>query len=247
LWTVSGVQISVIVPAFNEEKYLEGCLESIEGALSAFRERGWETEVIVCDNNSSDQTPLIASNMGARVVFEPVNQIARARNAGAAVARGDWLVFVDADSQPGPGLFREVADEIRGGRCLAGGATVRFDEGRLWLPGMVAFWNGISRLCRWMAGSFIFCDAAVFREVGGFNEELYVSEEIELSRRLKRLARERGRRVVILHRHPLVTSARKLRLYTFRQAFWVTLRFVFRPLRSPKDRRACYMWYEGRR
>ena len=65
-----------------------------------------------------------------------------------------------------------------------------------------------------LAGSFIFCEARAFRQVGGFSNELFAGEEIDLSRRLKRLARERKKRIVILHRHPLLTSARKMHLYT---------------------------------
>ena len=49
------------------------------------------------------------------MVFEPVNQIARARNTGAAAATGDWLVFIDADSHPSAELFAEVAEQIGGG------------------------------------------------------------------------------------------------------------------------------------
>ena len=54
-------------------------------------------EVIVVDNNSTDDTAAIAEAMGATVVGEPVQGIGRARNRGASVAQGDVLVFVDAD------------------------------------------------------------------------------------------------------------------------------------------------------
>src|SRR5271156_893714 len=94
------LKISVIVPAYNEEKLIAGSLRSIQSALRGLSSRNWETEIIVCDNNSSDATAELARAAGTRVVFEPVNQIARARNAGAAAAGGDWFVFVDADSQP---------------------------------------------------------------------------------------------------------------------------------------------------
>ena len=76
----------------------------MKSAAGAFVRRGWGVELIVCDNNSTDRTAEIARNAGARVVFEPVNQIARARNRGAAAATGDWLIFVDADSHPSAGL-----------------------------------------------------------------------------------------------------------------------------------------------
>ena len=119
---------------------------------------------------------------------------------------------MDADSHPSAELFEEVAEQIASGRCLAGGTTVRLDS-RHWLSEMVnALWNILSRSCRLLAGSFIFCEAAAFRKVGGFNNEFFAGEELELSGRLKKLSRETGRKIAILHRHPLVTSARKLRL-----------------------------------
>src|SRR5580765_5142801 len=116
----TALKISVVIPAFNEEKLIGASLESVRKAMAAFGDAGWDSEVIVCDNNSTDRTAEIARAAGATVVFEPVNQISRARNCGAAHANGDWLVFVDADSSPGDGLFAEVAEEIQSGRCLAG-------------------------------------------------------------------------------------------------------------------------------
>ena len=121
------MKVSVVVPAFNEERLLAGSLAAIRAATRAFDDAGWACELIVCDNNSTDRTAEIARAAGARVVFEPVNQIARARNAGAARASGEWLVFVDADSYPSRELFAEVVAAIRGGRALGGGATVAFE------------------------------------------------------------------------------------------------------------------------
>ena len=127
----AALKISIIVPAFNEERLLGESLAQIKSAANAFAQRGWDFELIVCDNNSTDRTAEIARAAGATVVFEPVNQIARARNSGAAAATGDWLIFVDADSRPNAGLFAEVAGQISSGRCLAGGVTVRMDEKHL--------------------------------------------------------------------------------------------------------------------
>ncbi|MGE0445500.1 MAG: glycosyltransferase family 2 protein [Vicinamibacterales bacterium] len=82
------MRISVVVPAYNEERLLGESLRRIRAAAAGFERRGWAWESIVCDNNSSDRTAEIARAAGATAVFEPVNQIARARNAGAAVATG---------------------------------------------------------------------------------------------------------------------------------------------------------------
>jgi len=241
------LKVSVVVPAFNEERLLAGSLAAIRGAMRAFDEAGWAHELIVCDNNSSDRTAEIARAAGAAVVFEPVNQIARARNAGAARASGDWLVFVDADSYPNIDLFKEVVDAIQRGRCLGGGATVAFETRDLVVRLALAFWNALSRTRRWAAGSFIFCEAAAFGALGGFSEALYAGEEIDFSRRLKRLARSRGLGVVILHRHPLRTSDRKARLYTKREYFAFMLKTLLLGGRTLRDRDACHVWYDGRR
>ncbi len=243
---VCWVKISIIVPAFNEEKLLGASLAGMITAAGAFARRGWAVELIVCDNNSTDRTAEIARAAGAAVVFEPFNQIARARNTGAAAATGDWLIFVDADSHPSPELFDEVAEQVVSGRCLAGGATMRLDESRLVAGAIAWLWNWASRAGGWLAGSFIFVDAAVFRQLGGFSNELFAGEELELSKRLKQMARQTGRRLVSLHRHPLVTSARKMRLYSA----WDHLKLLFRVTwnrRVLTRREECTIWYDGRR
>lgn len=241
------MKISIIVPAFNEEKLISQTLRNLGSIVFPFTRREWQTELIVCDNNSTDRTAQLALEAGARVVFEPVNQIGRARNSGAAAATGDWLIFVDADSLPGEKLFEAVAQAIESGRYLAGGSTVKLDEHHPLASIGVALWNFISRTQKFMAGSFIFCDAPAFREIGGFSKELFVSEELDLSKRLKKLARARGKRVVILQEHPLVTSARKMRLYSRREHFRFMRRMVLGGGRSVKRREDCFPWYDGRR
>src|ERR1041384_3222448 len=156
-WPV--VKISIIIPAFNEEKLLGKTLRRVRQSSNAFANLNWEVELIVCDNNSTDRTAAIAQANGARVVFEPHNQISRARNCGAAAASGDWLVFVDADSRPTPDLFAEVSSAIKAGKCLAGGATIRFDRAALAGRLVARLWNGISRSLRWCAGPVIFVGA----------------------------------------------------------------------------------------
>jgi glycosyltransferase involved in cell wall biosynthesis len=241
------VKISVIVPAFNEEKLLAASLAAIQSAAEAFRRRGWDFELVVCDNNSTDRTGEIARAAGAAVVFEPFNQIGRARNSGAAAATGDWLLFIDADSQPSAGLFGEVAEAIASDRCLAGGSTVRLDERMLASDFVTHIWNYLSRFQRLLAGSFIFVPAEVFRRAGGFSDKFFAAEELELSLRLKALAREQGKKIVILHRHPLRTSARKMKLYTGRELGTFMLRTLFNRRRMLGSREAAYLWYDGRR
>lgn len=241
------MKISIIIPAFNEERLLGATLERINAVRSVFTGRGWETELIVCDNNSTDCTAEIARAAGATVVFESVNQIGRARNRGAAAATGEWFLFVDADSHPSAELLADVAEAITSGRCLAGGSTIELEAGYPLASFVSRLWNGVSRWRGLLAGSFIFCEAAAFRKVGGFCLEFFAGEELDLSKRLQELARASGREVIILHRHPLVTSARKVRLYSSWEHLRFVLRAAFRPGAVMRNRDACHTWYDGRR
>ena len=241
------MKLSLVVPAFNEESLLADSLRSVGAAAGVFGRLGWATELIVCDNNSTDRTPHIARAAGARVIFEPVNQISRARNTGAAHATGDWLIFVDADSRPSPELFADVAEAIGNGRCLAGGSTILLDRNHRAVTLIIQVWNLLSRMKKWAPGSFIFCDATAFHEVGGFSQELYAGEEIDLFRRLKRLARRKGRSIVILHQHPLWTSDRKLHLYTLGELVAFLAKTIIGRGRTLRSYQECFAWYDGRR
>lgn len=244
---IRRVKVSIIIPAFNEEKLLRQTLRGVKAAAPAFDEAGWAWEVIVCDNNSTDSTAAIAAAEGALVIFEPINQISRARNRGAAPATGDWLLFVDADSIPSRELLGAVVRTIQRPDCIGGGATVRTDERHLGFDLLVGLWNWLSRARRWMAGSFIFCETAAFRELGGFTDRLFAAEEIDFSHRLNALGRRRGKRVYILAEHPLQTSARKLHLYSKGEMFRFILRAIRRPRRILASAEDCHGWYDGRR
>ncbi|MFM7241656.1 MAG: glycosyltransferase [Opitutia bacterium] len=242
------MRVSVVIPAFNEEKLLPATLAAVGAACEAFRAHGWSWEHVVCDNNSTDRTAELARAAGATVVFEPVNQIGRARDAGARVATGEWLVFIDADSLPSRALFADIAGRIAAGRHLGGGSTVELEPGTPRYARFVCgLWNRWSRLAGWAAGSCVWVEAAAFRAVGGFGTEYYAGEEVFLSRRLKALARRSGRRFVILADHPLRTSARKLRLYTLTEAGRFFFRMLFTAGRAARRPEHCDIWYDGRR
>jgi glycosyltransferase involved in cell wall biosynthesis len=239
--------VSVVVPAFNEAKLIPQTLAAIKSACAAFDELGWDWEIVVCDNNSTDRTAELVREAGATVVFEPINQISRARNRGASGARGDWIIFVDADSFPSAALFAATAKRISSGKCAGGGCLVRLDEKNFMLNLGVWLWTALSVLNRWAAGSYIFCRADLFREVGGFSTELFASEELDFSKRFKRLARARGLCFEIIREEKLVTSARKIHLYGRR----THIRFFFKVLlfhrQIVKNRERCILWYDGRR
>src|SRR5258708_9767661 len=100
--------ISVIIQGHNESGYLPRLPASIETARYRFNGDPTTIEVIVADNASTDDTVAIAAAAGCRVAFAALRRIAAARNAGAAIARGEILAFVDADSQIHRASFNAV-------------------------------------------------------------------------------------------------------------------------------------------
>jgi hypothetical protein len=77
--------------------------------------------------------------------------------------------------------------------------------------------------------------------------KLFLSEDIDLSIRFRRLARSLGKRTVVLTRHPLLVSARKVKLYGIWNHLWFMIKVVFTGGRVLTNRSACFMWYEGKR
>ena len=115
---VSLVAFSIVIPAFNEENYLGNTLDSLRSGMSEISDL--KGEIIVVDNNSSDKTAEVATAKGARVVFEPINQISKARNTGAKLAKGEYLIFIDADTQVSPELLGLVLKKLRYYNCGGG-------------------------------------------------------------------------------------------------------------------------------
>lgn len=241
------MHISFIIPAFNEAQLIERCLHSVADALAANSSYGFAHEIIVVDNNSTDTTAQLAKQAGARVVFEPVNHIARARTAGANVAQGDWLIFMDADCLMNPGLMTDIFELIKQGRHVGAGSTLYMPDQPGWAETLLKIWTMLSVRLGWAAGALMACNTAAFREVGGFDLTLYAAEEIDLSHRLKRYGRQHKLKFTILNKHPLETSSRKTKLYSGWEVFGQFLRLVLSPLGTLRNKKKLPMWYDGRR
>jgi glycosyltransferase involved in cell wall biosynthesis len=243
------MQLSFIVPAYNEEGLLDACLQSIDYSVKHLRDSGEviNAEIIVVDNNSTDATAEIARRAGAIVVFEPVNQISRARNAGAKVASGDWLIFIDADSQLNRELLCEVIHGLKTNRYMGFGSIIAIDGLPFWGRMLAQFWSWLSTTFSWAAGAFVVCEKQAFRTLGGFSTELYAAEEVEFSQRINKLARKQGKSFKIFTSHPLQSSNRKLALYSGWEMFKQIARLSLRPRKSLRDKKALDVWYDGRR
>lgn len=208
---------------------------------SAADSAGQPYEVIVVDDASTDRTARIAAAEGACVILIAARQIAKARNAGAAAASGETLIFVDADTLIAPAVVTATLRAIAGG-AVGGGAPARLDEASpgyakllMWLVARTG------RLARIANGCYFFCTKPAFERAGGFDERLFAGEEIALSRTLKR----QGRFVIL--REYVVTSGRKMRTHSLRELVGTFLRILLSGRRALKDRSRLGVWYGPRR
>lgn len=237
-------RISIIVPAHNEEEFLPATMEALAQARSAYRDPR-AVEIIVVDNRSDDMTAHIAREHGAKVVHEPRRNIAKARNAGARAARGKYLLFVDADTIIDRESLNKVEKAVSTKSVIAVGCFVDYDDG--WQAKMIA--RGINRFFvrpgrAW--GTFFFCDRAVFRKVGGFDESMYGAEEIELSKRLRVEGKKQGKSFHVIQECLAVTSGRRMvpRLKVLMRRFPI----LFNMKRSMRDKDVCQpVWYDTER
>lgn len=236
-----AVDYSVIIPAYNEEKWLPATLVSLQDAMHSSPLTG---ELIVVDNNSSDNTAALAHEAGAIVVFEPVNHISRARNAGARIAKGRYLVFVDADTHIPPGLLVEALDNLQSERCVGGGARVSFD---VELNGAaragLVLWNAISSRLSLAAGCFVYTHREAYEASGGFSEAVYASEEIWFSRQLRRWGKKRGKRFCIISEPTAHSSGRKMVWFSLWQQTGLILLMLIFPF-FVRFKSLCGFWYK---
>lgn len=235
------MKLSFIIPAYNEEKYLTECVKAIHIAIEWFVCRAYhDYEIIIIDNNSTDDTS-IYNRLGCRTYFTDAKNIAGVRNAGAKLnSGGQYLIFVDADTQISPFLV----DEIINGGALYGGSLLKLDKPSFIGNLITSIWNKICIRKNWYTGCFMFVERNLFNSVGGFNEDLFLLEDIDLSQRLNKAAPGKG---LLIRNAPVVTSARKLTLYKWHEhlRFWFTLLFRFK--QTLTTRKLCFMWYDGRR
>lgn len=101
--------VSIVVPAYNEEKFIGDCLES----LSNLSYPKCRYEIIVVDNCSKDNTATIAESMGAIVIRNAIGKVGAVRNQGATVARGEILAFIDADCIAGKNWLKSAIDKLK--------------------------------------------------------------------------------------------------------------------------------------
>ena len=228
--------ISFIVPSYNEEFELPATIDAIRRSV-----RELAHEIIVVDDASEDRTAEIAAAAGTRVVSINRRQIAAARNAGGRAARGDVLIFVDADTDIHPTHVDGVIEALASG-CVGGGARVQMgDRVPRWAEIFTKMFSALYFAVNLGAGAFLFTTRQNFEAVGGFDEQFFVGEEVFFSLALRKIGRFK------ILPEPVVTSGRKLRMYSAREIFANMFAVLIGGLRTARSREKLDIWYNGKR
>jgi len=203
---VIALEFSVIVPALNEETYIESCLKSISRQTLPRN----SYEIIVSDGGSNDRTVEIARKYADRVIVSTKSGIWWGRNQGANFAKGKYLVFIDADTRIKEDYLEIVHEHLESGVV---GLTAAYKIDRMGLKTKI--FEYISCCYLWLNSEFdnaslvginLCVPRAVFMKVGGFKD--YALEDAALGREL----RKEGQ-TCFLMRRMVVTSARRLEAY----------------------------------
>ncbi len=236
--------LSIIIPAWNEENYIGRTLESLKRAASIYeRERGAATELIVVDNNSTDRTAAVARDHGAIVVFEPINNIGKARNAGVRAARGRLIAFCDADNQVTENLLVLIHDHLSNPKIVGGGTWIEPERHNLKINFFYFIWHIYVRFSRVGVG-MMHCCKTDFESIGGFDETMYTAEDVQLAYDLRKIGKPRGQKFELVHKGWIITSTRKIDQTPLWVMIYKLIGFGFGMQKKLRNKEYCEHWYD---
>lgn len=198
--------ISIVIPAYNEGKNIEACLKSIRA-----QDYQGSIEIIVVNNNSSDNTAELAQKEGAIVIFESKPGVIFAREAGTQIARGEIIIQTDADTTfPTHWLSNIIETFSKHPEAIAVIGSFKFFDGPWWGKPFTGLLFGITDLVHKISGRLIYIPGAntAFKKKAwhGYNVKLdQGGDEVALLKDLKKEGK-----IIFLRRNFVLTSARRL-------------------------------------
>ena len=182
------ILVSVIIPTLNEERYIEDCLKSLK--KQSFK----NYEIIVSDGLSTDNTVKIAKKYTKNIISSKDKGIGDGRNKGAKIAKGEILLFMDADTTVAPNLLEKLAESMKN-KDIIGLTTEIKSKEALELIDIIDFkiYNFFVKASLYLPfftpqipGVCLCIKKSIFKKVGGFNKEMKTCEDLEFCEKAKR-------------------------------------------------------------
>jgi len=229
--------LSVIVPAHNEERFLDKCLDSIRRSA---QQAGIPAEIIVALNRCTDRSREIAEAHGVTCVVDDRKCIAAIRNSGIRASSGEIVLTIDADSWMSRDSISDAVQHLEGYRFVGGG-TMTVPE--RWSVGIIFSLLAIAPylLRQRISGGMFWFRRETFEQIGGFDENLLSLEDLDFGLRLKAYGKARGQKYGTLRRGRIGTSCRKFD--TFGDWYLFKNPCLVRRIFSGRDRSAVDHFY----
>ncbi len=220
--------VSVIVPSFNEADNIKSCITALKA--QSYPKNSYE--IIVVDNESTDNTPQIAKSHQVKLLENKPGNVGRMRNLGAAEAKGEILAFIDADCvADADWIYRATELILKNNNTIFGGGCILPSNPtiveRFWLLGTPE-----TMLPKDLIGASIVLPKKIFHQIGGFNEKITSGEDTEFSERAEKLnlSVKITEKLSVVH----LGNAKTLKQFTKRQV-WHSENYLKHIKKSLKD------------
>ncbi len=237
--TALAPQISIVIPARDEASYLPACLAAIKQSAHYAQ---LSVEIIVVLNRCTDQTATIAEQAGCRTVVNDARNLSSIRNSGVHLALADYIITIDADTNMSENVIKQIYTALTCKNYLGGSVLSLPDR---YSPGIIL--TSLVRLplilLFGIGGGVFFFRKQDFIEIGGFDESLLNTEDINLAKKLIKHARRKKQIYRTLISCWVVTSCRKFDAF----GDWYVLAHPLKTLRrlTGKDSgSADEVWYD---
>ncbi|MEG0471422.1 MAG: glycosyltransferase [Solibacillus sp.] len=205
-----NMKFSIIIPAHNEEKYIGKCLDSIVAASKGYTN---QVEIIVVLNRCTDKTEEIAKSYHCITLRNEDKNLSKIRNAGAALANGEIIITIDADTQMSVDLLSNVERLLTSGIYIGGGANGKFERMSLGII-VSALLLIVPLLFKYGAISvgIFWCYRKDFMAINGFNEHMLMAEDADFAKRLKDFGKKSNQKWGTI-KNGMTTSCRRFDTY----------------------------------
>lgn len=205
-----NIKFSIIIPAYNEEKLIKRCLDSIVAASAPYKD---QVEIIVVLNRCTDRTEEIALSYNCIIVKEDSKNMSKIRNAGAKIAKGEIIVTIDADNWITDNMLTEIEQHLMTGEYIGGGVKMKPERLSLGMVVTILAFIPIFIKYEWVSAGLFWCFKKDFNAINGFNENLRMGEDIDFAKRLKERGKECGKKYGTITKAHMVASSRKADMF----------------------------------